>query len=81
METEKLIFPRNPERDEKGRAVLYPGMVNYEGVAAIFGAKELGEYIIMAPSVEALEAHVKRLDITDVLHSDRCRVVKMEKLP
>lgn len=54
---EIVTFPRRPERDEKGRANLYPGMPMYKGYAAILRSKwgtPRTEAIIMAPTLEAL---------------------------
>lgn len=80
--TEPLTeFPRNPERDENGQAVLYPGFPNYVGVAAIFGSKTLGEYVILAPSFEALRRHVVNLDLSDEIRRDRCRIATLAPMP
>lgn len=76
-----LHFPRNPERDAQGNAVLYPGALSYEGVAAVFSNSESGEWVILAPTAEALEAKLRLHDISDELQRDRCRVVKIEPLP
>ncbi|WP_395741057.1 exonuclease domain-containing protein [Prosthecobacter sp.] len=76
-----LQFPRNPERDAQGNAVLYPGALSYEGVAAVFANSESGEWVILAPTAEALEAKLRLHDISDELKRDRCRVVKIEPLP
>ena len=74
-------FPRNPERDENGNAVLYPGMKRYEGVAGIFGRLDGVEYVILAPSVEGLEKIVTKYGIAPELDRDRCGIVAMERLP
>ena len=75
------FFPRNPERDEKGNAVVYPGMKRYEGVAGIFGALEGMEYIVLAPTVEALEWLVAKYGFSAELTRERCGIVTMERLP
>ena len=73
-------FPRNPERDENGNAVLYPGMKRYEG-AGIFGRLDGVEYVILAPSVEGLEKIVAKYGIAPELDRARCGIVAMERLP
>ena len=78
--TAMMAFPRNPERDAEGNAVLYPGMVRYEGIAAIFGEPGKREYIVLAPSVEALEKIVTDEGMPPSLARERCAVVTLERL-
>jgi hypothetical protein len=74
-------FPVNPERDEKGNAVLYPGMVRYEGVAAIFGTAATDQFVILAPTVEGLKRALSDHNITNSLNVGACRIATLESLP
>ena len=75
-------FPRNPECDEKGNAVLYPGFPRYEGVSAIFSDKDDGsEFVILAPTIDVLEAVLKEYKIANTFHRTMCRQTRMELLP
>lgn len=81
---EQLVrhFPRNPERDEKGNAVLYPGFPRYEGVSAIFSDKADGsEFVILAPNIDVLVAVLKEYKIANTFHRTKCRQARMELLP
>lgn len=74
-------FPRNPERDATGNAVLYPGARDYVGVAGCFRCKELDiEVVILAPTAEALKFWVKHHEVVDELDRSACRVTKLEPL-
>ena len=73
-------FPVNPERDEKGNAVLYPGMVRYEGVAAIFGTADTDQFVILAPTVEGLKRALSEHGITELLNVGACRIATLESM-
>ena len=73
-------FPVNPERDENGNAVLYPGMTRFEGVAGLYNTAE-GEVVILAPTFEALETHVRKMGVSDEISRDRCILSTWSRLP
>ena len=64
-------FPVNPQRDENGNAVLYPGMTKFEGVAGLYNTED-GEVVILAPNFESLQAHVRRMGVSDEISRERC---------
>ena len=74
------LFPRNPQRDAEGNAVLYPGMPKYEGVAAMWNTPH-GELVILAPTVEALDDQIRYLDLTGGLMRERCIITEARRLP
>lgn len=76
----RALFPRNPERDEKGNAVLYPGMPRYEGVAGLFGTLA-GEVVIIAPTFEALSAQARIMGMSGQISPERCILATWERLP
>ena len=74
-------FPRTPERDADGTAVLYPGTPIYEGVGAVWHTRH-GEVVIMAPNIEALEDQIALCGcFNGILNRGSCRIVKLERLP
>jgi hypothetical protein len=73
-------FPVNPERDENGNAVLYPGMTKFEGVAGLYNTED-GEVVILAPTFEALETHVRKMGVSDEISRDRCILSTWSRLP
>lgn len=76
------LFPRNPERDADGNAVLYPGARDYKGVAGVFSSPDRSlEYVILAPSIEVLEKLVTDYGFTEELHRESCAIVSIKSLP
>lgn len=75
-----VLFPKNPERDENGNAVLYPGMTRFEGVAALF-MTPLGEVAIIAPTFEALRAHAREMGMGDDIKPTGCILSKWDRVP
>ena len=73
-------FPVNPERDADGNAVLYPGMTRFEGVSGLYNT-ELGEVVIIAPTFEALSAHVSAMGVSDEISRDACILSKWDRVP
>lgn len=69
------LFPRNPERDEKGNAVLYPGMPRFAGVAGLFNTPH-GELVVLAPNFEALNAQVRHFDISGEVDRTKCVITE-----
>lgn len=74
-------FPVNPSRDENGNAVLFPGMVRYEGVAAIFGTADTDQFVVLSPTVDGLYRALYELEITEPLNVSACRIATLEPLP
>jgi hypothetical protein len=73
-------FPVNPQRDADGNAVLYPGMTRFEGVSGLYNT-ELGEVVIIAPTFEALSAHVRAMGVSDEISRDACILSKWDRVP
>ena len=76
-------FPINPERDENGKAVLYPGRKRYEGITAAFEDAEGNEFVVMAPTLAALNAVVISHRFRDGEHvdADRCGLCELRRMP
>lgn len=69
------LFPRNPERDAHGNAVLYPGFPRFEGIAALYNTPH-GELVVLAPNYEALNAQVRRFDIGGEVERTKCIITE-----
>ena len=75
-----VLFPRNPERDQSGRAVLYPGLPKFEGVCGLFTTDE-GEVAIIAPTFEALDAHVRKMGVSAEVSREACILATWDRVP
>lgn len=74
------LFPRNPERDAQGNAVLYPGLPRFEGVAALYNTPH-GELVVLAPNFEALNEQVRRFDIGGEVERCKCIITEGRRVP
>jgi hypothetical protein len=74
-------FPVNPPRDKNGNAVLFPGMVRYEGVAAIFGGGSSDQFVILSPTVGGLHRALYEMEIAKPLDLSACRIATLEPIP
>lgn len=73
-------FPVNPSRDENGNAVLFPGMVRYEGVAAML-ATDVDQFVVLSPTVDGLYRALYEMEIKEPLNVSACRIATLEPLP
>jgi hypothetical protein len=76
-----VLFPRTPERDKDGNANLYPGFPTYTGTAAIFIDDKLGEVVILAPSLDALRARLRRWMPEHELDVSKCKTATLTRAP
>lgn len=69
------MFPRNLHSEAR----LYPGSVRYEGIAAIFKNDVLGEVVILAPTIEALEARAKAFGY-ETIDRNKCHLARLNRI-